>query len=402
MAKEIEHVTEDGEVITLPATMEQQTSLAIGLSRAEIDQQVSTAHAYPRSVNRAVQNILSLVTMDEKSAEECTYALPRGGKPIMGPSVRMAEIIAGQWGNNRVGARVVHVDRAEKYVEAEGIFHDLETNAATTARVRRRIVDKHGRLYNDDMIIVTGNAASAIAKRNAILGGVPKAVWRKAYDAAQATVKGDVKTLSERREGALKAFAAYGVKPEQVFAAINVSGIDDITLDHIPTLIGMHSAIKSGEETVETMFGNASRAADGGEKKNTRDKMKDLAEGKGKADGKKQNEAGADKPKAEQSDKASGDKGKAEQGKPADTDDDFPGDKPSKMQADRPASDEAEATPSTSEDIEAARDRGHDAYHKGMRREMSPKEFNAKGREPERDAWLEAFDTAHAEDQDNG
>jgi hypothetical protein len=30
------------------------------------------------------------------------------------------------------------------------------------------------------MIIVTGNAASAIAKRNAILAGVPNAVWRRA------------------------------------------------------------------------------------------------------------------------------------------------------------------------------------------------------------------------------
>ncbi|NKC02462.1 hypothetical protein HED55_00725 [Ochrobactrum haematophilum] len=252
-------------------------SLAIGLTKAEIDQQIATAKLYPRLVSRVTQNILSLVTIDEHSAEECSYALPRGGKPIVGPSIRLAEIIAGQWGNCRVGARVVHVDRVEKFVEAEGIFHDLETNTATTARVRRRISNKNGGLLTDDMIIVTGNAACSIAKRNAILGGVPKAVWRKAYDEAEKVVKGDVKTLAERRENIFKAFAAFGVKPEQIFASLGIAGEDDITLEHIPTLTGMRSALKSGEATVEEMFGGQSKTD--GEKKSTSQKMSDFAKG---------------------------------------------------------------------------------------------------------------------------
>ena len=229
-------------------------SLAISLARAEVDQQITTARAYPRSITQAVKNITTLSTLDEKSAEECIYALPRGGKPIKGPSIRLAEIIASQWGNCRVGARVVHVDRVEKYVEAEGVFHDLESNTATTARVRRRLSDKNGKLLNDDMIVVTGNAACAIAKRNAILGAVPKAVWRKAYDSVERVIAGDVKTLAVRRDTAMKAFAMFGVKPEQIFEALGVVGMDDINGDHIVTLVGMHSALKSGEETVESLF----------------------------------------------------------------------------------------------------------------------------------------------------
>lgn len=229
-------------------------SMVGALVRAEIDTQVATAHAYPRSVSRVVKNVNSLVTISEEAAQECNYALPRGGKPITGPSVRLAEIVASQWGNCRVGARVVHVDRIEKFVEAEGIFHDLETNTATTARVRRRITDKNGRLYNDDMITVTGNAACSIAKRNAILGGVPKAVWNEAYQTALRTIKGDVKTLPERRDGAFKAFAAFGVTPEQIVAALDLGGIEDITLEHLATLIAMHKAIKEGEQKVEDYF----------------------------------------------------------------------------------------------------------------------------------------------------
>ncbi len=281
----IETINEDGEVVAgLPSGYAAgNQSLAVSLARAEVDQQITTAHAYPRSVTRAVQNIMSLATIDEDSAEECVYALPRGGKPIKGPSVRLAEIIASQWGNCRVGARVVHVDRIEKYVEAEGVFHDLETNAATTARVRRRISDKRGNLLNDDMIVVTGNAACAIAKRNAILGAVPKAVWRKAYAAVEQVIAGDVKTLAERRDRAMKAFAAFGATPEQVFVALGIGGIDDLTLEHMTTLMGMHSALKSGEATVEEMF--QKQPAPGEKPKNLAEGLDKLANA-GKADAK--------------------------------------------------------------------------------------------------------------------
>ena len=43
-------------------------------------------------------------------------------------------------------------------------------------------------------------------------------------------------------------------KPEQVFAALEVEGIEDIALEHIPTLQGMFSALKNGEATIEEMF----------------------------------------------------------------------------------------------------------------------------------------------------
>lgn len=251
------------------------SSLAVSLARAEVDQQIMTARAMPRSIQRAVDNIMTLATLDVETAEECVYALPRAGKAIKGPSIRLAEIIASQWGNARVGARVVHVDRFEKFVEAEGVFHDLETNVATTSRVRRRISDKSGRLLTDDMIVVTGNAACSIAKRNAILGAVPKGVWRRAYASVESVIAGDVKTLAERRDRAMKAFAAFGVKPERVFEVLAIKGLDDITLEHMTVLTGMHSALKSGESTVEEMFSKRETAT--GPKPSTEQALDQLA-----------------------------------------------------------------------------------------------------------------------------
>ena len=274
MTEESKELTETHKV-ALPE-LDRGGSLAVSLSRAEIDQQISTAHAWPRSVTRVMDNILSIATLDEKSAKECIFALPRANKAIRGPSIRLAEIISNTWGNCRVGTRVVHVDRFEKYVEAEGIFHDLETNAATTSRVRRRISDKEGRLFNEDMIIVTGNAACAIAKRNAVLGGVPKAVWRRAYEAVESVIIGDVKTLAERRDHNIKAFARFGVTPEEIFTALEVGGEDDITLELMVTLTGMYSAIKNSESTVEEMFPKT-RIKDGGQPRTLEQRLNKLA-----------------------------------------------------------------------------------------------------------------------------
>lgn len=230
------------------------TPLLVRLAQAEMDQAVTTARAFPRSIQKAMTNILSLATLDETTAQECIYALPRDGKPIKGPSVRLAEIIASQWGNCHIGSRIVAVDRVEKVVVAEGVFHDLETGMKRVAQIHRRISDKYGKLFNDDMIAVTGNAAASIALREAILKGVPKAIWRKAYEAAEHVINGDVKTLVQRRDEVIKAFAAWGITPEQIYACIEVNGPDDVGLEEIGTLRAIFVAIKSGESSVEDYF----------------------------------------------------------------------------------------------------------------------------------------------------
>lgn len=250
-----ELITDDGEIVeTGSALTTVDMSMASTLARAEIDSQITTARQYPRSAKRAIDNILTLATLDETTATENIFALKRGNKPIRGPSIRLAEIVAQCWGNCRVDARVIGIDRVNKIITAEGLFHDLEANVATRATVQRRISDKNGRLYNDDMIAMTGNAACSIAKRNAILGGVPKGVWRKAVDASEQIIKGDVKTLVERRDAAIKAFAMFGLSPAQVFEIMDVAGEEDIDIDDLVTLRAIYAGLKSGEQTVEELL----------------------------------------------------------------------------------------------------------------------------------------------------
>jgi len=225
------------------------------LNKSEIDQQITTAHKFPRSIKAFRNEALQMVTLSESVAQECIYALPRDSKVIEGPSARFAEVVASAWGNNRAGARVIS-DQGD-FVTAQGVFHDLEKNVAITYEVQRRIVDKHGRRFKPDMIGVTANAACSIALRNAILKGVPKAFWSDMYEAARAVVMGDFKTLANRRAEAMKAFQAYGVTEAQIFATLEVSGIEDIGLEKLATLRGILTAIKDGDTTPEQAFSGA-------------------------------------------------------------------------------------------------------------------------------------------------
>ncbi len=224
------------------------------IARVEIDTLISTARQYPRSVSVAIKRMCDLATIDEQASGECVYSLPRGGKTLEGPSIRFAELAAQSWANARVAARTTVIDRVEKYVEAEGFFLDAETNVATVARIRRRIVDNKGRLFNEDMIIVTCNAAQSIARRNAILAGIPKAVWRKPYEMARHVIMGDITTLANRRADAIKAFQRFGITEAQVLALMKVKGSDDIGREQLVPLHGMFSALMNQEITVEELL----------------------------------------------------------------------------------------------------------------------------------------------------
>ncbi len=237
-------------------------ALIQAISKAELDQAITTARAFPRSVKEFMDECMQLATLNTEIADDCIYALPRREKDkatgkwvtknIEGPSARLAEIVLHSWGNCRGGARVVAEER--DFVVAQGVFHDLQKNVHITFEVKRRISTSEGKRYNSDMIGVTGNAACSIALRNAVFKGVPKALWSPVYEAARKVCIGDQRTLANRRADALAALQKQGATPEMVLTLLGVKGIDDITLDHLTTLRGVFNSIKEGETTVERAF----------------------------------------------------------------------------------------------------------------------------------------------------
>jgi hypothetical protein len=233
--------------------VEGESSLSL-ITKAEIDIQISTAKAFPRSNKMFLDKALSMATLNEDIAASCAYALPRGGKALEGPSVRLAEIVCASYGNIRAGARVIANDG--KTITAQGVCHDLESNYCVTVEVKRKITDKQGRTYNEDMQVVTGNAACAIAYRNAVFKVVPSALVNDIYEKAKDVAKGTAETLVQRRDKAVKYFKDLGVTEKQICEALEVKKIEDIDLDKLATLTGMRTLIKNGESTIKDLFEN--------------------------------------------------------------------------------------------------------------------------------------------------
>ena len=226
------------------------------VERANVDSQVATAKQYPRSIKRSIDNSIVMATMDAETAQSCGYALPRGGKPITGPSVHLAKIIVSNWGNMRTEAKVVQI--TDKQVISRGTAWDLETNVASAFEVRRSITDSKGRRYSDDMITVTGNAANSIAYRNAVFSVVPKAVVDKVYKAAQKYITGDLsdgEKLIKRRSDAINYFNdEWGVTEEEVVKLCGKQTVNQIKADEIALLLGMVQSLKDGDTTVDELM----------------------------------------------------------------------------------------------------------------------------------------------------
>ena len=226
------------------------------IEKANVDVQVSTAKQFPRNVTRAIQNSIVMATIDPDTAQMMRYALPRGGKPITGPSVHLAKLIVSNWGNVRAEAKVVQI--TDSQVVSRGTCWDLENNVATAIEVRRNIKSKNGQRFSDDMITVVGNAANSIAFRNAVFSVIPKAVTDKVYKAAHECIKGDLSDeakLLQKRTNCLKFFNdEYGITEEEVIKLCGKQTVNQIKADEIALMLGIYQSLKDGDTTVEEVM----------------------------------------------------------------------------------------------------------------------------------------------------
>ena len=222
------------------------------LNRSEIDMQIATAKKYPRNITHSLSTIETLATLDKDVAASCFYTLPRDGKTLSGPSVRMAEIVATAWGNLRVQSRIIANDG--KIITAQGVCHDLETNMAASVEVKRKITNKYGQTFSEDMQVVTGNAACAIAFRNAVFKVVPAAYIKKSLDKARLLSVGEGKEFEEVRQDTIRWFESKGVAPKKLFDLLSIKSDKDITAEMVADLRGLVTAINEGTSTIEEIF----------------------------------------------------------------------------------------------------------------------------------------------------
>lgn len=123
-----------------------------------------------------------------------------------------------------------------------------------SVEVKRRITDKYGKTFSEDMQVVTGNAASAIAFRNAVLKVVPKAVTKRVIADVKQVALGQSLDLETSRQNMIQYFSKLGVTEELLLEYLGLKKREEIDKEAVFELRATANAIKEGTTTVEESF----------------------------------------------------------------------------------------------------------------------------------------------------
>jgi len=225
------------------------------LQRAEVDIAIATAKKYPRDIASAIKTAKELALRNPKIAATCNYALPRGGKKLVGPSVHFARIINYAWRNSTAVSRVIGCDRANAHLQ--GVFHDLESNVRVGFEmdwpVQPPHVDTPAR-WNDQMNLAK-RAGAAVALRTAIFSVIPLVLFEDIAEEAKKVALGGGKTFAEQRAAAIGVCKELGITQPMIYRALEVGGLESINTDHLIWLHAALQSIRDGTMTREEVFG---------------------------------------------------------------------------------------------------------------------------------------------------
>lgn len=112
-----------------PAQRTSQTEMMVTRQAQEVQVAMLAAKKFPRDQVVAFNNILR-ACQRKKLAESSMYEYPRGGEKITGPSIRLAEAIAQNWGNIDFG--FMELEQRNGVSQVMAYAWDLETNARQT------------------------------------------------------------------------------------------------------------------------------------------------------------------------------------------------------------------------------------------------------------------------------
>lgn len=151
-----------------------------------------------------------------------------------------------------MATRVVKNDG--KTVTVQGLCHDLESNLSVGIEVERRITDRFGKTFNEDMQVITGMAAASIAFRNSLFKVVPKSFTKSIQKRVRALAIGKGLDLKTAIQNMLANFKKYGVSEEQILNKYAIKDITEITADLLYEIKGVYNAIKDGVNSVDDAF----------------------------------------------------------------------------------------------------------------------------------------------------
>lgn len=265
-----------------------QTAMMISRQAQEVQAAMVVAKRFPRDEVDSFNRIMT--SCQRKSlAERAMYEYPRGGTKVTGPSIRLAEAMAQNWGNIDFGIIELEQNNGESQVMAYA--WDLETNTRQTKifNVPHVRGTKKGNIPLTDPRDIYEMVANQGARRlrACILGVIPGDVIDAAVEQCQKTLmEGNKEPLIDRVRKGIKLFEdKFSVSQQMIEKYIGCKS-EAFSENDMVRLNNVYRSLRDGMANREDYFDIALPSddseikdpfAEGGEEK---DGKKDKAESK--------------------------------------------------------------------------------------------------------------------------
>ena len=229
--------------------------MMISRQAQEVQAAMIVAKRFPRDEVQSHNRILNACKR-RSLAERAIYEYPRGGENVTGPSIRLAEVMAQNWGNLDFGITELEQKNGSSTVMA--YCWDLETNTRQTKifSVPHIRQTRHGAKALTDPRDIYEMVANQGARRMraCILWIIPGDVVDAAMDACTKTLMGGGEPLIDRVRKMAQAFQEeFGVPLESLEKYIGCKA-EAFTAQSIVKLRGVYTALKEGRGDREQYF----------------------------------------------------------------------------------------------------------------------------------------------------
>lgn len=237
-----------------PFTQQQQgqslasvtAAMATTRQAQEVQAAMVVAKKFPRNPVDSTNRILEACTR-RTLAESAMYSYPRGGQEVTGPSIRLAECVAQNWGNIDFG----YIELEQKNNESQVMAYawDLETNTRQSKvfTVPHRRETKNGAKPLTDSRDIYELIANQAARRvrSCILAVIPGDVIEAAIKQCEVTLTGGSVPLPERIKAMVDKYAEIDITAEQLAGFIG-KNVEAFTAQDIVRLGKIYRSIKDG------------------------------------------------------------------------------------------------------------------------------------------------------------
>lgn len=221
---------------------------------SEVQAAMAIAKRFPRDNIAAMDRILAACRRPTL-ADAAIYAYPRGDQLVTGPSIRLAEALAQNWGNIQNGIRELSQTDGESVVEAYAWDIETNTRASKVFQVPHIRHTRKGQYRLTDPRDIYELVANQGARRlrACILSVIPGDVVEAAVRECEVTTKNAMGAPEETLQKLVKAFSEFGITKTQIEKRLG-HRLDSTVAAEVLNLKRIYTSLRDGMASSSDYF----------------------------------------------------------------------------------------------------------------------------------------------------